>query len=210
MVQGAGVVVTQLFNIPAVREYGVELEGVWHPIDPLTFSLQYSYLSAKVSSMDGRCVVDLADPHGVLPGENHAGCDPTQPGQQNIVGFTLPEAPPNKLAINAMYALKFDTGKLTLSVSGIWKDATYGEIFNSPLNLAPSYYTVNLRAVWDDDQDRFTVIGFINNVTNTTGFDNVTQTRLGAGTSLANIALVQGVGITAPLVVGGEIQFRFR
>ncbi len=210
VVQGAGVVVTQLFNIPAVREYGVELEGVWHPIDPLTFSLQYSYLSAKVSSMDGRCVVDSADPHGVLPGENHAGCDPTQPGQQNIVGFTLPEAPPNKLAINAMYALKFDTGKLTLSVSGIWKDATYGEIFNSPLNLAPSYYTVNLRAVWDDDQDRFTVIGFINNVTNTIGFDNVTQTRLGAGTSLANIALVQGVGITAPLVVGGEIQFRFR
>ena len=160
--------------------------------------------------MNGRCVVDSADPHGVLPGENH-NCPAGSPaGAHNIVGFTLPEAPPNKVALNAQYAFKFDEGKLTLSVSGVWKDATYGEIFNSPLNLAPSYYTVNLRAVWDDDQDRFTVIGFINNVTNTIGFDNVTQTRLGAGTSLANIALVQGVGITAPLVVGGEIQFRFR
>jgi iron complex outermembrane receptor protein len=213
VVEGTGatsVVVTQLFNIPAVREYGFELEGSWHPIDPLTFTFEYSYLSAKVSSMNGLCVVDSADPNGVLAGENHTGCDPTKPGQQNIVGSTLPEAPPNKVALNALYAFKFDQGKLTLSVSGIWKDSTYGEIFNRPLNLAAPYYTINLRAVYDDAQDRYTVIGFINNVTNTTGFDNVTQTRLGTGTNLSNLALVQGVGITAPFVVGAEVQVRFR
>ncbi|HVM99506.1 MAG TPA: TonB-dependent receptor [Caulobacteraceae bacterium] len=210
VVQPGGVVVTQLFNIPAAREYGVELEGVWRPIDPLTLSLQYSYLSAKVSSMNGKCVVDSADPNGVLPGENH-NCPAGSPvGAQNIVGATLPEAPPNKVSINGQYVFNFDPGKLTLSVSAVWKDRTYGEIFNSPLNLAPSYYTVNLRAVWDDAQDRYTIIGFINNVSSTLGYDNVTQTRLGPGTNLANLALVQGIGLTAPLVVGGEIQFRFK
>jgi iron complex outermembrane receptor protein len=210
VVQNGGVVVTQLFNIPAVREYGVELEGMWRPIDPLTFTLEYSYLSAKVSNMNGKCVVDSADPNGLLPGENHSCPAGSPAGAQNIVGATLPEAPPNKVTLNGQYVFSFDPGKLTLSVTGVWKDRTYGEIFNSPLNLAPSYYTVNLRAVWDDAKDRFTVIGFVNNVTNTLGFDNVTQTRLGAGTSLSNLSLVQGVGLTAPLVVGGEIQFRFR
>jgi iron complex outermembrane receptor protein len=210
VVEGGGVVVTQLFNIPAVREYGFELEGSWHPIDPLTFTMEYSYLSAKVSNMNGKCVVDSADPNGVFPGENH-NCPAGSPaGAQNIVGATLPEAPPNKVALNAQYVFHFDPGKLTLSVSGIWKDATYGDIFNAPLNLAAPYYTINLRAVFDDAKDRYTVIGFINNVTNTTGFDNVTQTRLGAGTTLSNLALVQGVGITAPFVVGAEFQFRFR
>ena len=112
--------------------------------------------------------------------------------------------------MNGQYVFHFDAGKLTLSASYIWKDRTFGEIFNEPLNLAPSYYTVNLRAVWDDIKDRYTLILFANNITDTTGFDNVTETRLGTGTTLANIHLVQGVGITAPLVVGGEIQVRFR
>ena len=210
VIEGGGVVVTQLFNLPAVREYGFELEGSWRPIDPLTFTMQYSYLSAKVSNMNGKCVVDSADPNGVFPGENH-NCPAGSPaGAQNIVGSTLPEAPPNKVTLNASYVFHFDPGKLTVSVTGIWKDATYGDIFNAPLNLAPPYYTVNLRAVWDDAKDRYTVIGFINNLSNTLGFDNVTQTRLGTGTNLANLALVQGIGLTAPFVVGAEFQFRFR
>jgi iron complex outermembrane receptor protein len=210
VVGGGGVVTTQLFNIPTVRDWGVELEGVWRPIDPLTLSLQYSYLNAKVTSMNGKCVVDSADPNGVLPGENH-NCPVGSPaGAQNIVGFTLPESPPNKVSLNGQYVFNFDPGKLTFSASFIWKDQTYGEIFNQPLNLAPSYYQLNLRAIWNDAKDRYTVIFFANNVTDQTGFDNVTQTRLGTGTTLANIHLVQGVGVTAPLVVGGEVQVRFR
>ena len=117
----------------------------------------------------------------------------------------LPEAPPNKVSFNGQYVWTFDPGKLTFSASIIWKDKTFGDIFNNPLNQAPSYYTINLRAVWDDAQDRYSIIGYINNVTNTVGFDNVTQTTLSPG-----FPLVRATGITAPLTFGAEFQLRFR
>jgi hypothetical protein len=59
--------------------------------------------------------------------------------------------------------------------------------------------------VWDDAQDRYTIIGYVNNVTNTMGFDNVTETTLFPG-----FPLVRATGITAPLTAGVEVQFRFR
>ncbi|HEX3407988.1 MAG TPA: hypothetical protein VHS81_12175, partial [Caulobacteraceae bacterium] len=103
------------------------------------------------------------------------------------------------------YVFTFDPGKLTLSGSLIWKDKTYGDIFNNPLNLAPAYYTLNFRAVWDDAKDRYSIIGYVNNATDTIGYDNVTQTTLFPG-----FPLVRATGITAPLTFGAEVQFRFR
>ncbi|MFI4973326.1 MAG: TonB-dependent receptor [Caulobacterales bacterium] len=200
-----------IFNIPQARIYGLELEGVWRPIDPVTLMLQYSYLNAKVTSMvqNGalKCVVDTNDPAATLPGSNTTGCAPGS-GGQNLTGETLPEAPANKVSFNAQYAWKFDPGTLTLSGTVVWKDKTFGDIFNRPLQLAPAYSTVNLRASYDDSRQRFTVIAFVNNVFNTLGYDNVTQTNLApAGSPLA---LVSAKGLVAPLTFGGEIQVRFR
>src|SRR6185437_2195949 len=44
-----GQIVPILYNIPQARNYGLELWGTWRPIDPLTLSLSYSYLSAKIT-----------------------------------------------------------------------------------------------------------------------------------------------------------------
>jgi hypothetical protein len=132
-------------------------------------------------------------------------------GGQNLVGAQLPEAPPNKVALNGQYAFTFEPGKLTLSASYIWKDKTFDEIFNRPLNQAPAYYTLNLRATWDGADDRYTIIAFANNVTNTIGYDNVTQTRIQGGTAANHTpVLVQGAGITAPFTFGLEFQYRLR
>ena len=195
-----------MFNVPTVRTYGVELEGVWKPIEPLTFNLAYAYLNSTVTSP--LCVANAEDPvvGPPLPGDNTAGCPQSGPNRVvQLRGSVLPEAPANKVSLNGQYEFHFDAGKLTFSASYIWKDKTYGSIFNNPLNLAPSYYTLNLRAVWDDAQDRYTVIGYINNVTNTLGFDNVTETNLFNGFPLA-----RATGITAPLTFGAELQVRFR
>jgi len=198
--QPGGVLVSSLFNIPAVREYGVEIEGVWRPIDPLTLMLSYAYLNTSVTSP--LCVTNADDPGRVLPGDNAGNCPFPQ---IQLKGSELPEAPPNKISLNAQYVFTFDPGKLTLSASYIWKDKTFGSIFNNPLNQAPAYYTLNLRAVWDDAKERYSIIGYINNVTDTLGFDNVTQTALFPG-----FPLVRATGITAPLTFGAEVQFRFR
>jgi iron complex outermembrane receptor protein len=210
--------IAEIFNVPAVREYGLELEGIWRPIEPLTLNLQYSYLNTRVTK-SGACVLDSADPFAVLPGASHAGCAPvlnaggvetSQP--QNILGAELPEAPPNKVSLNGQYVFNFDPGKLTVSASFIWKDKTYGSIFNRPDALAPAYSTVNLRAIWDDAKDRYSIILFVNNLANTIGYDNVTETRLAGATSLAspNPTLVIAEGLTAPRTFGAEFQVRFK
>jgi iron complex outermembrane receptor protein len=205
-VNQSGVLVSSLFNIPTVREYGVEIEAVWKPIDPLTFNLAYAYLNTNVTSH--LCVSNADDPTASLPGSNINGCPIAVGGAPqtiNLQGSQLPEAPPNKVSFNGQYVWTFDPGKLTFSASVIWKDKTFGDIFNNPLNQAPAYYTLNLRAVWDDAKDRYSIIGYVNNVTNTLGFDNVTQTTLFPG-----FPLVRATGITAPLTFGMEAQFRFR
>jgi iron complex outermembrane receptor protein len=219
-VLGAGSVAsTVIVNIPNARIYGLELEGVWRPIDPLTFNLQYSYLNAKVSSRF--CVRDSIDPFATLAGARRNGCpvDTNAAGtvttafEQDLNGATLPEAPANKVSFNAQYAWVTDPGTLTLSASAIWKDKTYGSIFNRPQALAPAYSTVNLRAVWDDAKKRYTLIAFVNNVTNTIGYDNVTESNAGLGPSFASQSipfLISAKGLTPPLTFGAEIQVRFR
>jgi iron complex outermembrane receptor protein len=208
---GLSTTTSEIFNIPAVRTYGFEFEGVWHPIDPLAITAEYSYLSSKVTSANGACFENTSDPLAILPGANTKGCPVAAAGQpqlQNIVGYTLPEAPANKLAFNALYTFTFDPGKLILSASYIWKDKTYGELFNNPQTLAPAYSTVNIRAEWDDAKGRFNASLFVDNVFNTTGYDNVTETQLAPAGMPYDI--ISGKGLTFPLTVGGEIQVRFR
>ena len=67
---------------------------------------------------------------------------------------------------------------------------------------------MNLRATFDDAKQRYTLILFANNVFNALAYDNVTETNVAqAGTPLQ---LVSARGLVNPLVVGGEVQFRFR
>jgi iron complex outermembrane receptor protein len=203
-----GTLVSDIFNIPSVHTYGVELEGIWRPIENLTITGQYSYLNAQVASMNGQCVENTLDPLGILPGSTHGGC-PVSGGVQlvNLVGSNLPETPHNKVSLNGLYTWIFDPGKLTLSASYIWKDKTYGSIFNNPQSLAPAYSTVNLKLEWDDNQNRYTISGFVDNLFNTVGYDIVTGTQLAPAGQAYDIVSVKS--LTFPLTFGAEFQYRF-
>jgi iron complex outermembrane receptor protein len=226
--QSSGLIAAQLFNLKEVHIWGVELEGIWRPIDPLTLSLQYSHLDATVANA-GACFADTVDPLALQPGNNINGClvpDPAHPGSfiqetrgganisQNINGQTLPEATPDKVSFNGIYTWTFDPGKLILSTSVIWKAATYGSLFNRPYSLAPDYTLVNFRLTWRDAKDRYSVIGYVNNATDALGFDNATGTLLQAGTTPAGTPnpeiILSNRSFTAPRTFGVEFQFRFR
>jgi iron complex outermembrane receptor protein len=205
-----GVTVTEIFNIPTVHTYGVELEAVWQPIHDLTFNLSYAYLHATIASMvqsNGTllCVLDTNDPLAIAPGANTSGCPAG--GFQNLTGQTLPQSPRNKIALNALYKFNFEPGSLTMSGSFIWKDATYGEPFNRSYNLAPAYDQVNLRATWTDVKNRYSVILFCDNVFNTLGYDG------SAGLAVTNPGANQIVDsvftYTAPRTFGVEVQVRW-
>jgi len=207
----SGLINTLIFNIPKSESYGVELESMWRPTDDLTLNLSYSYLVSKITSMGGQCFVDTADPNAVEPGANTSGCASFGAGYQNLTGQSLAEAPRNKINFDALYAFHFEPGTLTLTGSVVWKQATYDSPFNRPYNLAPDYTQVNLRAVWNDTANRYSVIAFVDNVFDQVNYDGVfglLTTPAGATAAAQNVDRI--ASLTAPRTFGVEFQYRFK
>jgi len=228
-----GLISSALFNLKSVHIYGVELEGVWRPIDPLQVSAQYSHLSAKVND-PGSCIEDTLDPLAQAAGANTSGCSPAKitlpaagapagtvatftPATQNLKGNQLPEAPPNKFSLNVIYTFQFDPGKLALSGSYIWKDRTYGSLFNRPYNLAPSFNQFNFRAVFTSANENWNVIAYIDNAFDAKNRDSRTASLVQAPTLDATGQVVPGSGVLTlndalvnPRVYGVELRVRFR
>lgn len=211
-VQESGAVASTLYNVPLARDYGVELEGTWRPIQALTLSLNYSYLSATIADA-GHCVEDSIDPLAQQPGAKTSGCAQIAGSGivlQNINGQTLPGAARNKISLNALYNISFNSGILTLSGSVIWKDKSYGAVFNRPYDLAPSYATLGLRANWAAADGRYNVIVYCNNVTNTFSWDHADgHLELPATASVAE-DILSTRSLNPPRTFGMELQYRFR
>jgi iron complex outermembrane receptor protein len=211
-----GLVSAQLFNLNDVHISGIELEGTWHPIDPFTLNLSYSHLDATVENPGG-CFEDVVDPLGSQPGANVSGCSAAAapggvfaPATQNLKGNQLPEAPPNKVSVDALYTWNFDPGNLTLSGTYIWKDQTYGSVFNRPYALAPSYGEANFRLTWNDAQKRYTVIAFVNNAFDTNAYDRQYGSLLNSITGLGQSEFIgENVGLAPPRTYGLQVQYRF-
>jgi len=203
----SGVISTIIVNIPTVHTYGAELETLWNPIPDLNILLNYAYLKATISNMNGVCYQDAADPLALAPGAITSGC-PAGTGLQNLVGEKLPASPLNKVALNAIYTLHFSPGSLALSGTYVWRDKTYDDVFNRSYNLAPSYALVNLRAIWTDSANRYNVILYANNV-----FNKVAQdASFGLGVNNPGPAQVIDpvVSYIPPQVYGVELRYRFR
>src|SRR5271163_4921638 len=201
-----GVINTIIVNIPTVHTYGAELEALWNPITDLNILLNYAYLHATISSTNGVCYQDAADPLALAPGANTGGC-PAGSGLQNLVGERLPASPLNKVALNAIYTLHFNPGSLALSGTYIWRDQTYDSVFNRSYNLAPSYGLVNLRGIWTDSANHYNVILYANNVFNKIGQD----ASFGVGVTNPGPAQVIDplVSYIPPRVYGVELRYRF-
>jgi iron complex outermembrane receptor protein len=207
-----GLIATQLFNLKSVHVSGFELEGTWRPIDPFTLTFQYSHLNAEVADA-GACIEDTIDPLAQLPGANITGCTQTSATAkvQNLKGNQLPEAPPNKLSVNGLYTWTFDPGKLTLSATYTWKDDTFGSLFNRAYAQAPSYNQVDFRLTWKDAMDRYSVIAFVNNAFDRTGYDNATGNLVLSPTAAPPTGLITiNQSLIAPRVYGLQLQVRFR
>jgi hypothetical protein len=135
---------------------------------------------------------------------------------QNLKGNQLPEAPPNKVSLNGLYSWSFEPGKLTLSATYIWKDATYGSLFNRGYAKAPAYNEADFRLTWADSKGRYNVIAYVNNAFDELGYDGQTGTLLRAGTAATSInpetaeVIVRDPSLIAPRTYGIELQYRFQ
>ena len=209
-VDQSGVLESTIYNMPLVRNIGAELEGAWRPIPRLELGLNYAFLKATIANA-GNCVEDIVDPQAQLPHANTSGCAQVAGSGvvvQNIRGQTVPQAPRNTVAINAIYTLDFAPGALSLSGSAIWKDVAYGSVFNRDYDKSPSYATLNLRAIWAGANGRYNVIAYCNNVTNTLSLDSAVGQLQAGGTPGTPAIITSQVSLNPPRIFGLELQYR--
>ncbi len=233
---------TAFYNVPSAVSRGVELEANWQASRNLAFLFNYSYLDAYSAS---GAIVDVADPDAIAPGAKPlpnlpgtpwtadaftggtaASC--AAPGStgvgcqkfQSIAGNRLPNAPRNKIAINANYTFHFEAGTLNASASYIWRDTQQGALFTRAYNTSPSWDQYDARITWTAASGRYKVIFFGKNIFNTIGYDAGAYGTRVIGTvnnnpflGQASTTLNQGIGstysVTPPRTYGVEVDYKF-
>jgi iron complex outermembrane receptor protein len=199
-----------LQGLPQVHSYGFELESMWQATDNLQFILSYAYLNTNITKsgcyLNGVLSTSPSDASCVVS-TNATTLAATANGLHRVNGNQLIDAPPNKIAINANYTFHFDTGKLTFSASDTWTDYHYSSIFNGPLYRTPGYNNLDLRVLWTDAKDRFTIIGFAKNALNETQYDYIYP---GTSAGQPNDPVQVTHSLNPPLTYGFQFQVRFR
>jgi iron complex outermembrane receptor protein len=197
---------TRFFNLEAATSMGVELEANWAVTDALNLYLSYAYLDTEIK--DDRCFVDGDDTgySGVLVSPQGRPCGPFGFGDQigqRIDGERLPSTPENKVALNANYTWYTPAGNLTVSGTWTYRDETYYSVFNRDHNLAPSYTDTDMRLLWNEPNDRYTIIAYGKNVFDQEGYEAASATMSAWGVQTRTRSY------TFPRTYGIEAQFRF-
>ncbi|MCX7587858.1 TonB-dependent receptor [Phenylobacterium sp. 58.2.17] len=193
---------TQFLNLDAAI-WGLELETQWAPIRELQFIANYAYLNTEIK--EGCCFVDTVDPLATASGARPVG--PATNGRvlQSLVGNDLPLSPHHKLTLGATYTMDFTPGSLIFNGTATYVDDQQSGLFNNPIYTAPSFTTGDVRVLWRDADRRYTVIGFVKNVTDEVGFGS----SLPSPTAPTAVGARRQVSLIYPRTYGLELQYRF-
>ncbi|HEY8617170.1 TonB-dependent receptor [Phenylobacterium sp.] len=200
--------------------YGLELEALWRPIENLDLSASYGYLHTEITS--GCCFYDPADPGALDPNATPQGGFVVSNGTrlvfQTLEGSRIYQSPKHKFAGNANYTFNFDAGNLILSATYTWTDETYYQPFKSAANRVPAYDVTDFRVLWNDGDDRYTVIAFVKNAFDQRGYTSNGSTTPTAIFDIPNPGGAAGLvqtrtaitrGLIQPRTYGVELQYRF-
>jgi iron complex outermembrane receptor protein len=214
---------SELVSAQRARNYGFELESVWSPTPDFQLSFNYSYLNAHFTqfSLPGGPIVDVSQLAPGCIGTGTAGPAGT-PGQcngvahANLNGNVVPQSPANKVTINPVYTLNSSVGKFTFSGTYAWIDRQYYGVFNNPGFLAPSYYNLDLRLLYQPPQGHITFILFAKNVTDQVQIVNYSTGSFTTGPAnlIKGAAAFPSSGqvtyfVNPPRTFGAELQVRF-
>ena len=192
---GTVIFATQFLNLDAEVK-GVEVETVWSPIDAMKLFVNASYVDSEITR--GCCFQDTTDPGAVAPGAQNVGG-----GAQTLVGNSLPNSPEVKYTVGANYTWNWTPGALTLGGTYSFTDDLQSNVFSNPIATAPSNEIADFRILWNDAQNRYTLIGFVKNA-----FDEEGYIR-SSGSSPTAVGSRRTVGLIYPRTFGAEVQFRF-
>ena len=203
--------VTSFFNMPKARIIGFELETIWQPIDNLQILANYSYLNAELK--EACCFQDPEDPRGLQPGVVLAGntaaalASPTAGLNQDLDGAKLPSSTPHRVTFNVNYTWEFDVGELSASLTHVWKDKTYYSIFNRYYNEGKAWHQTDARLLWNDIDDRYTLIAYVKNIFEQEGVAGADGSRINTGPNTGFIN--RTISYVPPRTYGVELQYRF-
>jgi iron complex outermembrane receptor protein len=193
---GTVIFATQFLNLDA-EVMGLEVETQWSPIDAVRLFVNASYVDSEITR--GCCFQDTTDPGAVAP-----GAQPVAPGgAQTLVGNSLPNSPEVKYTIGANYTWNWTPGALTFGGTYSYTDDLQANVFSNPVARAEENEIADFRLLWNDAQNRYTIIGFVKNA-----FDEEAFIR-STGSSPTAVGSRRTVGLTYPRTYGAEVQFRF-
>jgi iron complex outermembrane receptor protein len=193
---------SRFLNLDA-ETYGVEIETVWSPIEALQFFLNYAYLHTEIT--DGCCFVDSADPGALASPGQAVDVLPGGRVTQTLEGNQLPLSPENKWTVGFNWTTNFTPGSLTFTGMYTDTDDMQTSIWRNPAYTAPSFEIADLRVLWNDAQNRYTLIGFVKNLTDEVGYGSVTPSSPTQAPGITR----REVSLTFPRTYGMEVQFRF-
>jgi iron complex outermembrane receptor protein len=212
---------SELVSAQRARTYGFELESVWSPTPDFQLTFNYSYLNATFTqfSLPGGPIVDVSQ---LAPGCIGTGTVASGPGScngvshANLNGNAVPQSPQNKVTVNPVYTMHLPIGQLTLSATYAFVDKQYYGVFSNPGFLAPSYYDLDLRLLYQPPQGHFTFVLFARNVTNQVQIVNYSTGSFTSGPAnlISGAAAFPRSGqvtyfANPPRVFGAEFQVRF-
>jgi iron complex outermembrane receptor protein len=223
---------SRFLNVEKSVTQGIEIETVWQPIDHLTILANYSYTDAHVRKSIP--VIDSSDPSAldkdakpILTGApatcTGSGSTPTATNPnpnplcdtatglvqrfQNISGNSLPQTPKHKVAINATYTWTLDDWTVSPSVSYVWRDHQYSNLFERDYNASPSWDQVDARVSVRDKDNHYTVIAFVKNLFDTLGYDGGSSvTRVAGVYPAATVAASNGAVRPGTIATAGTVN----
>ena len=190
---------TSIQAAPGADVAGLELEVLWLATDALTVGGNMSLTDTEYTG--SFIVIDGADPS--IPGAIYTS-ENNFDRAQDINGLSLPQIPEMKYSLYASYALDFgDAGSVDLLSTYSYIDDVYFAAFQDPLDLAPAYDRLDLRATWMSRSEAWQVSAFVNNVQNEIGIRQIQR-----GTESEGFR--RSAQVTEPRVYGVELAYNLR
>lgn len=150
-----GALVVNINNVGVLETSGLELEGVALINENLSISLNAAFIDATVKEFLG------------------ANCYPRQTmelgcvaNQQDIINGELPNSPDSKFSLIADYTVELSNLPFYgfANLSYVWQDSVNFSLTQNPLTEHSSYGVANLSIGINDNDDRYRVTAFVNNL----------------------------------------------
>ena len=162
----------RLTNVGTVTTTGLEIEAIATPTDALTLQGGISYTDAQIDEFSNAgCFFGQTAAQGCVPVTLSDSGTPGDPSDdiiqnlQDLAGGDLPNAPDWRLTGSIRQDIPLQTSfDAFVQMSGRWQSEVNFSLNGDPRAEQDSYGIVNLAVGVEDDEGRYTVAIFVNNV----------------------------------------------